>query len=570
MPSDPALASQRGNVLAAVRAFGVLALWLVLVLRPSWTGVTCVGALTALAGFVSVPAAQRRLRSAVLHGLELTVAALVVAVGVVVLPEMMLYLLVPAFAVGVALGLAGALAALVLDLAVVAAVLWRAQEVEPVSLTAWLLAATGAAGLGAWVHQIDEQRPRTDDAYDSARRLLEQLRTVARRLSAGLDPVGIGQQLLAEASANLPVTCSAVLVGTEGGGLMPLTFQGSDRLTALTAEDSPIREVWANESASQRWVEQAGERRLIVALPLTIGSRRLGVVVAECSSTPAAFGMAGLQKSLGRHALRLDSALVFDEIRTLATADERHRMAREIHDGIAQDVASLGYTVDDLVATAAGAQRDGLRALRGELTRVVNELRLSIFDLRSEVSATGISAALSDYVRQVSARSGMTVHLPLEETPQRLHGEVETEMLRIAQEAVTNARRHSGARNLWVTIAVDPPNCTLTVTDDGHGIGATRPDSYGIKIMRERAERIGADLTIASRPEGGTIVDLTLRPDRHPHRPAERRVPTVSGGIDPSPVLHAAGVADEVAPEVPHSPRRAGRAAAVPSARSSR
>ncbi len=85
-------------------------------------------------------------------------------------------------------------------------------------------------------------------------------------------------------------------------------------------------------------------------------------------------------------------------MRSIATSEERRRLAREIHDGIAQELASLGYAVDDLVAEAsqdtheqarAGSPplADVLRKLRGEITRMVGELRLSIFDLRSEVQA---------------------------------------------------------------------------------------------------------------------------------------------------------------------------------------
>ena len=158
--------------------------------------------------------------------------------------------------------------------------------------------------------------------------------------------------------------------------------------------------------------------------------------------------------------LRLETALLFSEVRSLATAEERRRLAREIHDGIAQELASMGYVVDDLAARARylpDLEAD-LKTLRCELTRVITELRLSIFDLRSEVqTTTGLGTALSDYVRQVGASSNLTVHLVLDETPVRLPIDSETELLRIAQEAVTNARKHANAHNLWVTCRIDPP-----------------------------------------------------------------------------------------------------------------
>jgi signal transduction histidine kinase len=204
---------------------------------------------------------------------------------------------------------------------------------------------------------------------------------------------------------------------------------------------------------------------------------------------------------------------LFSEVRTLATAEERRRLAREIHDGIAQELASLGYVVDDLAARARfipDLEQD-IRALRGELTRIINELRLSIFDLRSEVQTTvGLGTAISDYVRQVGAGSNFTVHLVLDEAPVRLPVDAETELLRIAQEAVTNARKHADAANLWVTCRVDPPRALLRVEDDGKGLGRPRTDSFGLEVMRERAGRIGARLSVSGREQGGTAVEVTL------------------------------------------------------------
>ena len=104
----------------------------------------------------------------------------------------------------------------------------------------------------------------------------------------------------------------------------------------------------------------------------------------------------------------------------------------------------------------------------------------------------------------------MTVHLVLDESSHRLPIEMEAEMLRIAQEAITNARRHARARNLWVTCRVSPPRAFLRVADDGRGLGRGRPDSFGMEIMRERAVRIGAVMTCRSRVGGGTVIEVAL------------------------------------------------------------
>jgi nitrate/nitrite-specific signal transduction histidine kinase len=87
---------------------------------------------------------------------------------------------------------------------------------------------------------------------------------------------------------------------------------------------------------------------------------------------------------------------------------------------------------------------------------------------------------------------------------------VETELLRIAQEAITNARKHSAARNLWVDCRIHPPYAAITVRDDGSGMGAGRTDSYGLKIMRERADRINASLDIQGHENNGAPSGTTV------------------------------------------------------------
>jgi signal transduction histidine kinase len=144
---------------------------------------------------------------------------------------------------------------------------------------------------------------------------------------------------------------------------------------------------------------------------------------------------------------------------------------------------------------------------------LVAELRLSIVDLRSDITpTTSLVAALSQHVRRVGTYSTMTVHLSLDETSNRLPADVETELLRIAQEAIVNARKHSGAANLWVTARVHPPLAELYVEDDGCGQGVGRADSYGLTIMRERADRIDASFAVTARPGGGTRVSVELAP----------------------------------------------------------
>ena len=398
----------------------------------------------------------------------------------------------------------------------------------------WLLTSAAAGWLATWVRYTAGQTPPEADAYDAAHRLLSELRTVARKLSAGLDPVGIAQQILSDVHDVVLDEAAVLLARSAGGTLLPLATRGGDDLVPEGIDDELVMECWTSEAATQESIIRDGRRTVRIALPLQLGARMIAVLVVYRPTSLDPETTADVVERLRRHAVQLDTAMVFDEVRSLATIDERRRLAREIHDGIAQEVASLGYYVDSLMADTEDEDvRGGLGALRDQLTHLVSELRLSIFDLRSEVTPSAtLGAVLADYVHQVGRQSGMTVHLSLNETPHRLRVEVETEILRIAQEAITNARRHSGADHLWVTFSADPPQATLSITDDGSGLGEAREDSFGMKIMKERADRIGADLAVVSEPDRGTSVALTLiaspslrRDDAADRRAADTRTP---------------------------------------------
>jgi signal transduction histidine kinase len=386
----------------------------------------------------------------------------------------------------------------------------------------WVVAALGAGFVGAWFGQVRGAGAQVDGAsYESARRLLSQLRTVARRLSSGLDPVSLADQALSAVQRQLGDTRSALFVRTEGGVLAPLGYHGYDAKQTILPSGQLVERCWSEMRPAQGAQPHGrADTRWRTVLPLRTGTRMIGVVIADGPEAAPPEAVEELLRELDEQALRLDTAMVFDEVRSLATLEERQRVAREIHDGVAQEVASLGYALDELVADADDErQRKRLQAVRSEVSRVVSELRLSIFDLRSEISpAAGLGSALSDYVRTVGSRSGLTVHITLDEAPTRLRTEVETELLRIAQEAVTNARKHSHAANLWVDCWIRPPFARITVQDDGTGLDGTlsgpRADHYGLNIMRERAARINATLDIGSgapvRGGRGTRVTVTV------------------------------------------------------------
>ncbi|HET6211382.1 MAG TPA: GAF domain-containing sensor histidine kinase [Micromonosporaceae bacterium] len=386
-----------------------------------------------------------------------------------------------------------------------------------------LLAAIGTVTAGALQRTIIA-RSEPPQPYAEATRLLTQLRSVARQLpGATLDPGGLAEHLLDELRPVARADRAVVLSASGGGRLVVLAQAGTDRVDWETGldSDSAVADAWASQQPQTATRSQArslaGKEASALVVPLVAGVRTIGLIVLEADGAGAyppgvVYQVTGLAAPA---ALRLEAALLFDEVRSLATNEERQRLAREIHDGVAQELVMVGYGIDNALATLpeeAEETSSELRTLRAEVTRVITELRLSLFELRSEVDRHGgLTAAIADYARTVGASGGLRVHLSLDESTARLPAAIEAELLRIAQEAITNARKHAGAANLWVTCEVDPPYAQVTVSDDGHGIGDQRPDGrYGLAIMAERAERIRGRLEIRPRHPSGTTVAVML------------------------------------------------------------
>jgi signal transduction histidine kinase len=434
------------------------------------------------------------------------------------LPDPLLpYLVVPPLAAGLLSGAGAAVAASTISLVVLIVTRGREGDLsESKTLIAEWVGLGLATGLvGAWARSVATAEGPVNSTYVAAHRLLTRLRDVARALPTGLDEVTLAQQVLSSMSTDLGFERAALYARSEGGVLMPLAYSGTDHVDWLP---SPEEGIWGKVWQSGQVVQQTGtfsdpSTGHSAVLALRLGDRRVGLIGIERVGGPwSARHLARAQALADDAALRIDTGQLFSEVRALATVEERRRLAREIHDGIAQEIASLGYVVDDLLHRPLDPDAiSDLLTLRRELTRIVDELRLSIFDLRSDVQpAAGLGAALTSYVRSVGTGAGLTVHLVLDESAYRLPIEAETELLRVAQEAITNARKHARARNLWVTCRVDPPRAFLRIADDGRGLGTPRQDSFGLEIMRERAARLGAGLTVRNRVGGGTVVEVTL------------------------------------------------------------
>jgi two-component system, NarL family, sensor kinase len=194
--------------------------------------------------------------------------------------------------------------------------------------------------------------------------------------------------------------------------------------------------------------------------------------------------------------------------------EERNRMAREIHDTLAQAftgiLAQVGAAnqvlTDDLEAT--GAHLDLIK----ELARTgLSEARRSVVALRPQLLEEGsLQSALHRLVAQLrTAAMDTTLHYEIEGTVYSLPTEVENNLLRIGQEALTNAIRHASADEIRVELIYESEQFLLCVKDNGQGFGVgsiPSSEGFGLLGMSERAERIGAQLTIRSQPGQGTEI----------------------------------------------------------------
>jgi signal transduction histidine kinase len=196
-------------------------------------------------------------------------------------------------------------------------------------------------------------------------------------------------------------------------------------------------------------------------------------------------------------------------LRDAAIAQERRRLARELHDGLAQDLWYL-VTQTRLLALRHG-ELDGLAALEKTSQRALEESQVAIGALVRPGSEP-LDVALEAVVADLSDRMGTSVRLHVGDGV-AVEPATRDALVRIVREAITNAVRHGGASAVSVELKGGTGIC-LRVVDDGRGFEvdgpAPRLAGFGLVSMRERAEQLGGRLTVASRPGQGTRVELVL------------------------------------------------------------
>ncbi|HJT88616.1 MAG TPA: two-component regulator propeller domain-containing protein [Bryobacteraceae bacterium] len=199
--------------------------------------------------------------------------------------------------------------------------------------------------------------------------------------------------------------------------------------------------------------------------------------------------------------------------------EERARLAREIHDTLAQGFVGISSQLDAVALSMKEDQGPARRYLdlgRKMARHSLTEARRSVMDLRASVlEGQNLAAALHSGTQIWTAGSGVAVEVDVTGSQSALPEDFEQHLLRIAQEAVTNVLKHAGASRIWVKLHMEARKLYLRIVDDGRGFEqqdafSSPAGHFGLIGMRERAERLGGELHLASHPGEGTQVEVTV------------------------------------------------------------
>jgi signal transduction histidine kinase len=269
------------------------------------------------------------------------------------------------------------------------------------------------------------------------------------------------------------------------------------------------------------WPEEHPVMRSFLGVPILLGGEVIGAfyLTEKQGRRRGRFTDEDLQliQELAPHAaVAIENARLFERSRELSILEERNRLARELHDSVAQTMLGAAVTAEAALRSLdredAGAR--GQVAQVAELVRsAVAELRALVFELRpADLEEEGLAPAIRKHADVLARVHGVRIEVDAD-CDRRLEPRTEQGLFRIAQEALGNAVKHANAQTVRVRLALANGTLALRVTDDGRGFepdAAARRGRLGLVSMRERADRLGGELVIESAPGAGTSVSLDV------------------------------------------------------------
>jgi len=259
----------------------------------------------------------------------------------------------------------------------------------------------------------------------------------------------------------------------------------------------------------------------VIAIPLMSKGRLVGSLNLSTNQNrtfPAE--QIALLKTIGQQiGVAMENARLYERAEQVAITAERSRLARELHDAVTQTLFSANLIADVLPRIWKRNPEEGMQNLEElrQLTRgALAEMRTLLLEMRPEsLERSDIKSLLTQLADAFIGRVRVPINLVIQGDCELTH-DVKIVFYRVAQEALNNIAKHSGARQVDLELACQPGQMKMIIKDDGLGFDPSRisPDHLGISIMRERANSIGADLKIESQIGQGTSIELTWRSNR--------------------------------------------------------
>ena len=214
---------------------------------------------------------------------------------------------------------------------------------------------------------------------------------------------------------------------------------------------------------------------------------------------------------------------------------ERTRIAREIHDELGGNLTAIKMAVAMLAARLEDAEpalRDKTNYVDGLVDRTIEAIHRISLDLRPALLDLGLVAALEWQVKEFDKQTGIHTSFSANQRDIGLDNDQATALFRIAQEALTNIAKHANASKVTVKLARLRHHVSLKISDNGGGIGQadrSKPASFGLRGMAERAQALGGTLTLSHASGGGTVVAIKIKCEFHPYTAQHRLAAPAAG-----------------------------------------
>lgn len=288
-------------------------------------------------------------------------------------------------------------------------------------------------------------------------------------------------------------------------------------LGAMLREGAPVRlPDLTKDPRFEYWPKAHPVMKDFLGVPIRDADEVLGIIFLANKRTSGGFTQADqdlLTLFAAHAAIALTNARLYERGRELAMLEERNRVARELHDAVTQKLFSLRLSAQaagamlGLAPDKAAVELERVQHLAGE---ALAELRAVIVELRpAELDRHGLAETLRKHVRLLDRLHPSLVAFEGDELPP-LDSVVEVAVLRVAQEALHNALRHSGAGRVLVRLTYEDGKLALTVSDDGSGFEQAESRGLGLVSMRDRAESVGGMMTVESVLGQGTTVRVEV------------------------------------------------------------